>query len=203
MRMLGVLIAIVIVCATGAYAVDLGGGPVGFFASMSHVNSLIDTLATDNMITLPALHVGWGMNMDVSLFSFMENMNTGLGMRYLNARTGARDVSIGASLAGLYAWTGYRMGAFHFAVDIGGYRGTFSFTAARYQNLVGWQAGATGSINYVAIATGHFSLGAAVSLQWLPIDEMHNDTGQKYRGRGAPFLDFSGISVSILLSWHF
>lgn len=203
MRKLGVLIAIVVVLAVSAYAVDLGGGLVGFFASMVYPNSLIDTFATDNVLTIPGLHVGWGMNMNVSLFSFMENIDMGLGIRYLNARTGARDVSVGASLAGMYAWGGYRIGRWQLAIDAGGYRGSFSFAAARYQNLVGWNGGVTGSVSYFAIATGTFSLGSAVSLQWLPIGEMHDTTGQRYRGRGAPFLDFSGVSVSILFSWNF
>jgi hypothetical protein len=203
MRRIILAVLLVVIFFGNAYAVDLAAGPLGFFASMHNANSLIGSFAADNTITIPTLHLGWGMKMDASLFSPVQRLDIGLGMRYLSAITGdGREVSIEASLAGLCLWTGYQSGGFEFVADVGAYRGTFSFSAARYESLVGWQGGLTGSINYLAIAREHYSLKTAVSLQWLPIDEMHDTTGQRYRGRGESFLDFSGISVSILLSWN-
>jgi hypothetical protein len=204
MRRLILTILLVSVLFPNAYGVDLAGGPIGFFASMGSANSIIDSFAADNSLTIPALHLGLGIDMNASVFSFLQDLHMGLGIRYLSTSTGdAREASIVASLAGLYFWTGYQFGAFGFIVDVGGYRGVFSFPAARYESLAGWQGGLAGSVRYLAILTNHLSLRTGVSLQWLPIDEMQDRTGQRYRERGEPFLDFSGLSVSILLSWTF
>lgn len=201
MRKLGILIILMVCWASTASALEVGGGLAGFFARMDYLNTLIDLFETDNDLVLPEIHTGWGLKMDIPLFSFIESGWIGLGGRGLVARATTRDISIQDSLLGLYAWGNYRIGSWRLAVDVGGYRGGFSFPAARYVELVGWGGGITGSISYTAICVWGFSLGSTLSLQWLPIYEMHDGVGQRYRGRGTPFLDFSGVSVSIDLIW--
>lgn len=201
MRKLVVLIIFMMSWAVTSSALEMEGGLVGFYAPMDYTNTLIDLFETDTDLVLPEIHIGWGLRGDVPLFSFLENGRLGLGGRGLAARTGARDVSVQSSLLGLYGWADYRIGNWRFAVDVGGYRGGFSFPAARYVELVGWGGGIVGNISYRAISAWNFSLGSTLSMQWLPINEMQDGSGQRYRGRGTPFLDFSGISVSIDLAW--
>ena len=201
MRKLVVLIIFMISWAVTSSALEVEGGLVGFYAPMDYTNALIDLFETDSDLVLPEIHAGWGLRGDVPLFSFLGNGRIGLGGRGLTARVGTRDISIQASLLGFYGWADYCIGNWRFAVDVGGYRGGFSFPAARYVELVGWGGGIAGSIGYLAISAWNFSLGATLSMQWLPINEMHNGSGQRYRERGTPFLDFSGVSVSIDLGW--
>ena len=201
MRKLVILIIFMISWVVTSSALGVEGGLVGFYSPMDHTNTLIDLLETDADLVLPEIHTGWGLKGGVPLFSFLANARMGLGGRGLAARAATRDVSIQASLLGFYGWADYRIGNWRFAVDIGGYRGGFSFPAARYVELVGWGGGIAGSVSYMIIAAWNFSLGSTLSMQWLPINEMHDGSGQRYRERGTPFLDFSGISVSIDLGW--
>lgn len=201
MRKLVILIVFMISWAVPSSALEVEGGLVGFYARMDHTNDLIDLFEVDGDLVLPEIHTGWGVRGDVPLFSFLGTGRIGLGGKGLAARAATRDISIQASLLGFYGWADYRIGNWRFAVDVGGYRGGFSFPAARYVELVGWGGGIAGSVSYMAISAWNFSLGSTLSMQWLPINEMHDVAGQRYRERGAPFLDFSGISVSIDLGW--
>ena len=176
---------------------------VGFASPMANVNSLIDQFELFADLQLPEMHTGVGLTITAPLLSFLERGRAGVGIRGLATRMTSRDVSVRASLIGLCGMVDYRIGDWSLGIDLGAYRGGFSFLAARYVGLFGWGGGAVARVGYDYVLTSHITIDLDIALQWLPVYEMRDSDGQRYRGRGTPFLDFSGISASIGITWDF
>ncbi|MCK5827881.1 hypothetical protein KAH43_05080, partial [Candidatus Bipolaricaulota bacterium] len=194
-----------VICCVATVAglgIEVNLGVIGGYGAFGHVNELVVAFEADNNLSIPELHTEWGLRCDIPVWSPTESARVGLGIMGLGARTSSRDLVISSSLIGLNGSVDYQIGQLIAGIDLGAYRGTFSFPAGRIDDLSGWGVGIMGRVGYKGFTVGPFSLGATLSLQWLPIQEMTDASGQRYRGRGTAFLDFSGIAVSIDLGWQ-
>jgi len=195
-------LSLLVCCAITGLGIEVTLGILGGYGAFGNVNELVATFEEDNGLTLPDLHSVWGLKCDVPLWSPAENARVGVGLMGLSAMASSRDLVIESALFGFNGWADYQLGQFSAGIDIGACRGSLSFPEARLVGLAGWGLGMTGRVSYKGIALGPFTIGTTLSLHWLPIQEMQDDGGQKYRGRGTAFLDFSGIAVSIDLGWQ-
>lgn len=200
-KLVSLAICGLVALALPAVATDLTIGLRGFTVSMGHINGLIEEFEQDAELDLSPLLAGAGIEADVGIFAMGDRGSIGFGGRGLLVRETFRDVTITASLVGLFARAEFAFGKWMAHVDAGGHRGTYSFPAARIPGLSGWGAGLGGGVAYRLPLTERFALALDLGLAWLPVPEMSDADGQKYRGRGTPFMDFSGISASIKLTW--
>lgn len=198
-KLFGLILGLLLVSSTvlGASSVALNG----FSVAMEHVNGLIDAYGQDTGTDVESLRVGIGVEADVEVMSFGASTAVSVGGRSLFVRESSRDITVSASLIGLYARAAVTLKRWAFAADLGGHRGAFSFPSARLVGLAGWGGGIGASVGYGIPVTDRIGLRLALGLRWLPVYEMEDGAGQKYRGRGTPFVDFSGIAVSMALSW--
>jgi hypothetical protein len=203
MRRLVVLAVCVVLGGVATSASDVTVALFGFASSMEHVNTLIEEYEVGVDQDLGEMHTGAGAELGMGLVSFLRTGRIGWGGRGVLARLSTRDASIRSSLIGVYVKAEQSFGRWVAGADVGAYWGAFSFPQARFVGLTGWGPGVTGSVAYRLPLLSHIAFGADVRLQWLPIVEMKDAEGQRYRGRGTPFLDFSGVSASIELTWEF
>jgi hypothetical protein len=197
------VIALIIGLAAPSLAIgaDVHIGLSGHSVAMGHVNELIETFEVDAGVALSPLRVAAGIEATAPVFSLGRIGTLAAGARYLMARTASRDASAAASLLGLLVRAQFGFGNWTATLDVIGSRGTFSFAEARFVGLSGLGAGLGGSISYRLGLTDRLGITAGVAAQWMAFNEMRDSGGQKYRGRGTPFVDFSGISASIGLTW--
>lgn len=202
MKTTAIVLGLVMCCVVTGFGIEVNLGILGGYGVFSNVNELVAIFENDNDLVLPDLHSVWGLKCDIPVLSPAESTRMGVGIMGLGARASSRDLVIASSLLGLNSWVDYQIGQLSAGIGIGACRGTFSFPEARLVDLSGWGVGIMGHVGHRGIEFGPFSLGATLLLQWLPIQEMSDGGGQRYRGRGTAFLDFSGIAVSIDLGWH-
>lgn len=179
--------------------VDVSIGYVG----LGHVNGLINDFADEYGADLSEMHVGVGGGLEIGAMRVLGAGEVTFGGRGLVSQQTGRDASVSASLLGLCLGLGYDTGRLRASVDVGAYRGALTFSEARYVDLVGWGPGVAAQGEVRILSRERLSATAGLSVRWLPIYEMEDSSGQTFRGRGTPFLDFSGISVSIGLQWRF
>lgn len=200
-KLVAIALSGVLVCALPTLAADLAMGLSGFSVSMAHINSLIEEFDVDAELGLAPLRTGAGVEVSGTILPIGEIGSLGVGGRGLLAREVSRDVSINASMIALFAQGTLALGRWRASVDAGVCHGMFSFPAARVVSLSGFGVGLVGRAGYRLPVSERFALAFDLGLQWLSIPEMKDAGGQRYRGRGTPFMDFSGISASIGLTW--
>jgi len=191
----------VLVFALPALSTDLAVSLSGFSVSMEHLNTLIEEFDPDTELGLSPLRTGASAEVSGTLLSLGDIGSIGLGGRGLLVREVSRDVSINASMIVLFAQGEVALGRWVAIIDAGACYGVFSFPAARLASLSGFGIGLVGRAGYRLPVSERFGLTFDLGLQWLSVPEMKDATGQRYRGRGTPFMDFSGISASIGLTW--
>jgi len=194
---LGLVVASSALLAIGAASVELGA----FTVVMKHVNELVESFEQDAGTDIGRLSVGMGVEADIDVLSIGPATSVAVGGRALFSRQASRDIEVEASLLGLYARGRLAWGRLAVAVDVGGHRGAFSFAEARLVGLSGWGGGVGARVEYGLPVLDRFEVRASVGLRWLPVYEMKDVAGQKYRGRGTAFMDFSGIVASMALNW--
>ncbi|MCX6094879.1 MAG: hypothetical protein NTY63_08690 [Candidatus Bipolaricaulota bacterium] len=200
-RQWGIALCLMMAVGIPVVAFEMEGGLSAFYAPFAYANGLLAAYEEEAGATIPDLGLGIGGDFRMPIASFSDRLRGGVGGRVLGARVSERETDAAASLVGGYAWCEYRLGSWRFQTDLGVYRGTFDFAEARYAGLGGWGLGVAGRAGYRVPLGKRLSLGVAAGLEWLPVWEMTDASGQTYRGRGTPFVDFSGVSVSIELSW--
>jgi len=203
MRKLCIVTLVVLAGCIPAFTAAAGpsAGVSGFTVSMGHVNELIRSFGQDSQVEIEELRVGIGMNAAVDILSLGDMWSFAVGGKGLFARESSRDVTVSSSLIGLFARATFSLGRLQADLDLGAHRGALSFPDARLLGLSGWGAGLALRVGYGLPITDRLGVTASLGLQWLPVMEMRDGAGQKYRGRGTPFVDFSGIAGSIALNW--
>lgn len=200
-KLAAITLSLALVCVLPVLATGVTIGLQGFSVSMEHINDLIEDFGDDGERGLSPLRTGAGCEISGSVLPIGGIGSLGLGGRVLFARVTSGDTTVATSMLGLFARTALTLGRWIAQIDAGVYRGTYSFPAVRAVDLSGWGAGLAGTVGYALPLSERFALAFDLGLRWLPIQEMRDPAGQKYRGRGTPFMDFSGISASIGLTW--
>jgi hypothetical protein len=200
-RLVAIALSGVLVCALPTLAADLAMGLSGFSVSMAHINTLIEEFDPDTELDLSPLRTGAGIEVSGTVLPIGDIGSIGVGGRGLLVREVSRDVSINASMIALFAQGKVALGRWMASVDAGACYGMFSFPTARLVSLSGFGVGLVGRAGYRLPVSERFALTFDLGLQWLSVPEMKDAVGQRYRGRGTPFMDFSGISASIGLTW--
>lgn len=174
---------------------------LGFSVAMGHINELVDGFNLDSEVELGALRAGAGIELAGDVATIGSAVSLGVGGRGLLSRVSERDVAATALLFGVFGRGTYALGRWFASGDLGAYLGSFSFPSARLTGLRGVGLGLGGRIGYALPFTDRLGLDIQLGLEWMPIQQMTDAAGQKYRGRGTPFMDFSGLSVSIGVIW--
>jgi hypothetical protein len=200
-KLIVVALALSVGLGLSTLAVDLTIGLGGFSVSMEHINGLIEGFEQDAELGLSPLRTGAGVEANAALLPIGGSGALGFGGRGLFVREASRGVSITASMFGLFAQGGVSLGRWLATADVGAYYGTYSFPASRVVDLGGWGIGLAGRLGYALPVSERLAIVLDLGLRWLPIQEMKDPSGQRFRGRGTPFMDFSGISASIGLAW--
>lgn len=183
-----------------ALAGSVSGGILVSTVGMGQANLLIDQYNTANQTQVDKLSFAWGGELSVSMWRFI-GLRPFAGLRFLTTSSTTQRESVTSSLLGTYVGGTFPLAFINLSADIGVYRGTFSFPAARYSQLSGWGVGATGGIIYSFSLGPVFRIGIGIKLHWLPVEELRDSEGGVYVPREGPFLDFSGISGVLNITW--
>ena len=183
-----------------ALAGGVSGGMLVSTVGMGLVNVLIDQYNTVNQTQVDKLSFTWGGELSVSMWRFI-GLRPFTGLRFLTASSTTQRENVTSSLLGAYVGGIFSLAFINLSADIGIYRGTFSFPAARYDQLSGWGVGATGGIIYSFSLGSVFQIGIGIKLHWLPVEELRDGEGGVYAPREGPFLDFSGIGGVLNITW--
>ena len=180
--------------------VGLGGSVWVGTVTMEAVNAIIESYNAANGADVPALDRAFGGEAEASLaVGFFAIPYVGLRGAGVSAQTARERVS--ASILGPYAGLAAELGRAWMSLDVGAYRGAFSFPAARYDGLEGWGIGVVGRAGYALPISSVLAAYASVSATWLPVSELRDAEGAVYGARTGAFLDFSGFSLSLGMRW--
>jgi hypothetical protein len=199
-HLLIVALLVLLLLSCTALAGGVSGGILISTVGMSQVNLLIDQYNTANQAAVEKLSFAWGGEADVSMWQIM-GLHPFSGVRVLFTSSSAQREKVTSALLGAYIGTAFRIASFSTAADVGIYRGTFSFPAARYDQLSGWGIGVTGGVTYDFPLGSVFWIGIGIKLQWLPVGELQDREGGVYAPREGSFLDFSGIGGVLSITW--
>jgi len=205
MRRFGVLGILLIVVACPTAAVSVGGSLLAIASSMSYVNEIIGTYEDSAGVEVGSLHTGLGACIDVGLVDVIGAIDGVLAIRSgsvsIHDETREENVEIEAGFLGVAVGASTEWGPVEVTADAGIYRGTFEFAAVRYVGLTGWAPGASIGVQYTLALSRQLSAGVGAQLQWVAFYQMKDSSGQTFRARGTPFVDFTGLCVSIGLEW--
>ena len=191
---------ILLALSASARAVGVEGDLLVSAIAMNHVNRLIAQFDESTSSGLGELNLAWGGEIWAS-FPELLGVVPHLGVRGLIAATQEDRAFVHSSLIGLCAGGLVSLGSWDLLAHVGAYRAVFSFPSARYKDLTGWGIGLTGKVGYAVRLTSRLSLSIRLTADWLPVTKMADGLGRTYKGRGDPFLDFSGVGASIGLGW--
>ena len=182
-------------------AAELQGGALVSLVRMTHLNAEMAYQEEVLHTNLPELHLAWGGEFGVVLSLGNLPIRPSLKAQLLHAAVSGGGETTSASLTGLCAGGTFVRGGWHMGASVHGFRAALSFPLAGYEGLSGWGWGASGYAGYAFSIFGRAIFELNGVLQWLPVSEMRDPFGETYLGRGAPFLDFSGVGVSATLRW--
>ena len=183
-----------------ATALGMSGAALVTSVTMDNVNLAIDEYNTANSTSVSGLHLAWGGEAQVSVGSF-GGLIPSLGLRGLSASSVGQREHVAVSAVGFYVGGSFILGGWGLCADVGAYRGAFSFAAGGYDGLVGWSGGITGGVSYSLHLGSAIRITLGLRLQWLPVQQLTDTGGGVYASRNGAFLDFSGVGVSIGVSW--
>jgi hypothetical protein len=199
-QVLFVLLVITVVFAQIAVGLDIGGDALLWLVGMQQANLLVADYNQTNEEDMPELSLALGGEVEMGLLPVM-GFDTLAGVRALSCSTSAEREKASTSLFGGYIGASFDVGSLSAGVDIGAYRGTFSFLAQGYEDLSGWGFGITGRTAYSLAIGPALELKIGISLQWLPIEKLHDSSGGVYALRDGPFLNYSGIGGLLGITW--
>jgi len=200
-RLIGLMIVFVVGIGLTACGLSLSGDFQAALVSMEHINGVIGDLVEATDVDLQPLSVGFGFGAAVSLLELARIGTLSVGLEGLVARQVDRDASVEASSLGAFTRAELARGRFRFAIDLLLARGSLDFASARLAHLAGWSLGARACVGYTLPITKALLVGVRLGYRMSPFHEMVDRSGQTYRGRGTPFMDFSGVSASIGVEW--
>ena|GEM_PF-3707667 len=197
-----VLIPIVAILLGGsATAADFQGGAIVSLVRMTHLNAEMAYQEEVLHTNLPELHLAWGGEFGVVLSLGNLPIRPSLKAQLLHVSVSGGGETTRVSLTGLCAGGAFARGGWQMGAAIHGFRANLSFPLAGYEGLAGWGWGASGCVGYAFPIFARATFEVSAVLQWLPVSKMTDSFGESYLGRGAPFVDFSGIGVSATLRW--
>jgi hypothetical protein len=196
----GVAVAVALALQVGA-AVVLDAEFVSSYCVMENPNEILTRLGSDLGIDVPGLNVGFGGRLQLGFDPQGPLAPVYFGISGLAMSAGTRDVSASAGLLGLCLGAKLDLAHWQFSGGFGVQRGTFELPAERMIGLEGWGACLEAGARYGFPLGPKLSATLTLRGQWAPIYEMEDRTGQRYRGRGMPFVDFTGLSASIGINW--
>ena len=199
-RLVLIPIAALFLCGS-VTAAELQGGALVSLVRMTHLNAEMAYQEEVLHTNLPELHLTWGGVFGVVLSLRNLPIRPSLKLQLLRASVSGGGETTSASLTGLCAGGAFARGRWHMGAAVHGFRAGLSFPLAGYEGLSGWGWGVSGYAGYALPIFGRATLELNAVLQWLPVSEMSDSFGETYLGRGAPFLDFSGVGVSATLRW--
>lgn len=196
----GLAATLVLALPAGATVV-LDAEFVSSYCVMENPNEILTRLGSDLGIDVPGLNMGFGGRLQLGFDPQGPLAPVYVAISGLAMSAGARDVSASASLLGFCFGVKLDVTRWQFSGGFGVQRGTFVVPAERMVGLEGWGACLEAGGRYEFAVAPKLSATLTLRGQWAPIYEMENRAGQKYRGRGMPFVDFTGISASMGINW--
>jgi hypothetical protein len=197
---LALSLLLVIAPAVATAAVGLEAGIDLAYTTMANVNSLVIEAPEGGSVS-PDLHLGIGGHI-AAVFDLSGPIPVVFAQLHaLSVSSTELDADAAASLIGLACGLGMHFGKIDASVAASFHHGGFDFPAARQMGLSGWGFGLMAGAVDSASVTPRLEASFRLQGQWLPVSEMLDESGHTYRGRGMPYLDFSGVSASISLGW--
>lgn len=194
-----VSVALVWVAAC-AQAATWTAGALSSYGSMKYANSLVSE-ARELPGASAALSVSYGLRLQGSadlewlpprVYGAVWGVGATVKEREFSANASLIAVALGAETSFSH-WTVY--------AGLCGGRASFDLPAAGLVDLAGWGAGVEIGAGLVFVVSPHLGVAFRLGGQWLPVPEMSDARGQEYRGRGMPFVDYTGLVASIGISW--
>jgi hypothetical protein len=196
----GVAVALALTLQAGA-AVVLDAEFASSYCVMENPNEILTRLGSDLGIDVPGLNMGFGGRLQLGFDPQGPLAPVYIAISGFGLSAGTRDVSASAGLIGFIFGAKLDVAHWQFSGGFGAQRGTFELPAERLVGLAGWGACLEAGAGYELPLGPKLSATLTLRGQWAPIHEMADRTGQKYRGRGMPFVDFTGLSASMGINW--
>jgi hypothetical protein len=196
----GVAAALVLALPAGATVV-VDAEFVSSYCVMENPNEILTRLGSDLGIDVPGLNMGFGGRLQLGFDPQGPLAPVYVAISGLSMSAGTRDVSASAGLVGFFFGAKLDVARWQFSGGFGVQRGTFELPAERLLGVAGWGACLEAGARYEFAVAPKLSATLTLRGQWAPIYEMEDGAGQKYRGRGMPFVDFTGMSASMGINW--
>jgi len=196
----GVAAALVLALPAGA-TVAVDAEFVSSYCVMENPNEILTRLGSDLGIDVPGLNMGFGGRLQLGFDPQGPLAPVYVAISGLAMSAGTRDVSASAGLVGFCLGAKLDVARWQVSGGFGVQRGTFELPAERLVGLEGWGACLEAGARYEFAVAPKLSATLTLRGQWAPIYEMEDRTGQKYRGRGMPYVDFTGMSASMGINW--
>jgi hypothetical protein len=167
---------------------------------MTYANSLLSG-AGDLEDGSASLSVGYGLRLQGALD--LGGRLPQLYAAFWGTGTSAQEREVGArvSILGVGLGAEVRRDRWLMYAGLCGGRAAFSLPALDLVDLVGWGAGLELGGGFALAVSPKLSFVFRLGGQLLPVQEMKDARGQTYRGRGVPFVDYTGLAASIGVSW--
>jgi len=191
----------VIASSVTSFGLTLAGEAEVFLASMEHINSLIDSFDNETGTGLGPMRAGVGVTLGMPIIAYGDFATLSVGAEGLMARRSSSQTTAIASCIGVLAEVSMAFGPFRASADALICRGSFDFPGERLVGLSASGVGVRGSLGYTLQTAGRLVAELSLGYRHLPFTEMMDGAGHTYRGRGTPFMDFSGITASIGIEW--
>lgn len=196
----GVAAALVLAFQVGA-AVVLDAEFVSSYCVMENPNEILTRLGSDLGIDVPGLHTGFGGRLQLGFDPRGPLAPVYVAISGLAMSVGVRDVAASAGFLGFCLGAKLDVARWQFWGGFGVQHGAFELPAERMVGLGGWGACLEAGAGYDLPLGPNLSVTLTLRGQWAPVYEMEDRAGQKYRGRGVPFVDFTGMSASMGINW--
>jgi len=168
---------------------------------MEHVGTLLDEASVAAGVDLAPLNVSYGVRVQGGL-DLEGPLPQVYGAAFGTAASAqTRDVAASLGLLGVGFGAEFSRApwAAYLGLCVG--RASFDLPAVRLMGLTGWAMGVELGGGYAIGLGPHLGASFRIGGQWLPVQEMTDAAGQTYRGRGMPFVDFTGLVASIGIMW--
>lgn len=194
------ILFVLIVCSISTCAIDFGANILATTISMSTIGDMIDLYNDVNDSDIRPLSSALGAEFQGSV-SVNPWLSANIGVSLQGAQTGTDREKVTTTLLGLFAGPQIYFGAWFASVELGLNRTSFSFPASFYESLRGWSMGVSSSIGYSFGITQTLTAEVATQFQWIPVYRLRDPEGGVYQARDGAFLSYTGIGLSIGITW--
>lgn len=171
------------------------------YSLMENTNSLLAELGAQADLEIPPLNVGYGLRLRAG-FDLDGPIPAVYGTLWgEKATTGVRDISATVGFLGAGAGGSVKFRDWLVSTGLCVGAASMDIPSLRMADLSGLGFGLELSAAYAFRITSGWSATFCLGGRWLSVQEMTDAVGQKYRGRGMPFVDFTGLVASIGITW--